>query len=246
MSSARNRFIPNNVAIPVINSNLFDSSTSGVLAVARLDTEDVLYGDSPLANGYRRLRANVYIDQTGMLEESARAENGGEYDADDSRSIHFVGLEDLGDGRVAVVGSMRLIYKSEDRPENLPIEDLFAADIKDFNIGLNSYEPSRFISRNENKRHAIQIRMGLLGASVSHAVHNNWGTCVAVVEPEVERLLRFSGAPITRITEPRLIEEYNDINIGVDIDIPTFAQVLGTPTLQRLFLQPHGVSFLEA
>ena len=62
MSSAANRFISNEQAIPVIETDIFRGNSDMPLAITRLNTEDVMSGGDPVALAYTQLRANVYIN----------------------------------------------------------------------------------------------------------------------------------------------------------------------------------------
>lgn len=236
-------FISNQEAIPVIETDIFEKNKGNPLAIARVRTEDVLSGDNPVALGYSQLRANVYIDQTGMLDSSYRREDGGEDDVDDGRSIHFVGLEDRGNGTAAVTAAMRLIYKSFEHSEALPIEELFAKELEGTSAPSGSFEVSRYISKNENRRHAILSKLAIIGSGLAHAVEHQWGPCFAVVEPPIESDLDRLGVPVVRIAEPRYIPEYNDINVGIEINLTEHTRRLGARVVKSLYIEDDAVRF---
>lgn len=246
MSSAANRFISNEQAIPVIETDIFRGNSDMPLAITRLNTEDVMSGGDPVALAYTQLRANVYINQTGMISPSNRQNDGGERDSDDPRSVHFASLENRGDGRAAVVGAIRLIHKTDASPENLPIEDLFFDPdngINEIVADTGSFEVSRYISINDNRRRARLTKVAVIGAGLAHAVESKWTPCFAVVEPCVERDLSRTGVPIGRITEPKLIEKYNDTNVAIEVYLDEYVRRLGKPAVSNMYLQEHGVRF---
>lgn len=235
VSSAHNKFISNQEAIPVIRTDIFDGDDNALLAIARVDTEDVIAGSHPIALGYSQLRANVYIDQTGMIDPIHRRPDGGEHDDDDLRSLHLVGLENLRDGAAAVIASMRLIQKSVDHPAKLPIEDLFAEEFSGRELGYGSFEVSRWIARHDNTRYQLLSKAAVTNTGLAHAVEHNWGPCFAIVEPRVARTVnRSTGGAVSQVTAPRLIAEYNDVNLGIHVDLPTFAAHVGVDALRRL------------
>lgn len=236
MSSASNTFISNLEASPIIRTDMFDDDDA-LLAVARVKPEDVISGDDPLALAYAQFRANVYIDQTGMLDRKFRRPDGGEHDDDDVRSLHLVGLENRGDNTAAVIAAMRLIRKGEDRSDELPIEEFFAGELDDLVIGNGSFEVSRWIARHDDKRYQLLARAAITNTGLAHAVRHDWGPCLAIVEPLVARSIsRSTGGAVTEIAPPRLVEKYNDINMGIQVDLTKFAAHVGAATLGRLYI----------
>ena len=241
MSSAHNMFISNKEAIPVIKTDIFEESDGMPLAITRVSTEDMLRGDNPIALGYAQLRANVYIDQTRMISESYRRADGGEDDADDLRSLHYVGLEDRGNGEAAVIASMRLIHQTDETP--LPINELFEDELRGKNVGPGAFEVSRYIAKSEIRRNSIMSKAAITGVGLSHAIENGWGPCLAVVESPIEADLARMGVPVERIADPKFIEEYNDTNVGIEIDLPEFANRIGHEALKTMYIEEGGVYF---
>lgn len=141
----------------------------------------------------------------------------------------------------AVVGAMRLIHKSETHPRSLPIEDFFDGEIGGLAADIGSLEVSRYILRSENKRHQALTRGAIMGVGLAHAVKHEWGPCVAVVAPEVARSIRRSGVPIREITQPKVIEKYKDVNVGIQIDVGKFRERVGKSTLNDMYIQDNGL-----
>lgn len=233
---------PSESIIPIISTDAFREQDDALLAIARVGAEDVIFGASPTAHGYSQLRANVYIDQTGFLTPAYRQPDGGEHDSDDMRSVHFVGLENRGNGTAAVVGAMRLIHKSETHPRPLPIEEFFDGEVGNLVDAPGSFEVSRYILSNPNRRRQALTKQAIMGVGLAHAVKHEWGPCVAVVSPDVARGIRQHGeVPITEITQPKVVEKYKDVNVGIQIDVGGFRQRVGEAAVGKMYLQDNGL-----
>lgn len=218
------------------------SDDDEALAVVRVKAEDVINGSDPIALAYSQFRANVYIDQTGMLDPSCRRPDGGEHDEDDLRSLHLVGVENRGDNTAAVVASMRLIYKSDSHSKPLPIEDFFDGEIDGLLVGKGSFEVSRWISRHDRRLYQHLVRAAITNTGLAHAVMHDWGPCLAVVEPQVARSInQATGGAVTEVTPPRLVEKYNDINMGIRVNLARFAAHVGAEALDRLYITQDNV-----
>ena len=192
-----------------------------------------------LFQAYLRLRANVYIDQTDMLEESYRQEDGTETDYDDVRSTHIVALENRL-SHVVVVASMRVIAKTTEHNGPLPLEDFF--DSHDLPVGSN--EISRYINRHDDRRHAAAIRNGLFLTALAHIHNSGLSPTVAVVEPELEERLAKLGVPIQRIGEPKFVEKCKETNLGLEIDTTAFAEQFGgSETVRAIDTSPGTFTY---
>ncbi len=235
-------YISNERAIPLVETDVFRDDDEALVAIKRLRPSEVVAADNPIALGYAQLRANVYIDQRHILDASHRRPDGGEHDDDDRRSVHYVGLENRGQGIAAVVGSMRLIEKSEVHPKPLPIEDFFGRELQGLEIGSGGFEVSRLISRNDIRRRQGMIRSALIGTGLAHAVANKWQPCLAVVEQDLEKILRLSGIPIRRATEPQVIEKYKSVNLGIEIDVEEFEHRMGRSIVDGMHLAEDAVN----
>lgn len=237
MSLFGQNYTSNEQVIPLIETDVFHDDDEALVAIKRLEPCEVIAGDNPIALGYAQLRANVYIDQRHILDAKHRRPDGGEHDNDDQRSVHYVGLENRGQGIAAVVGSMRLIEKSETHSGPLPIEGFFGIE-----MGRRGIEVSRFIARNDIRRRQSMIRSALMGTGLAHAVANEWHPCVAIVEQDLERMLALSGIPIRRATEPQAIKKYKSVNIGIEIDVREFECRMGRNLVDRMFLSEGDIN----
>lgn len=219
------QYISNTEAIPLTDSGVFDANVSSRFAVGVIGqgTEPSREHDSIFQN-YLRLRANVYIDQTRMLDASERRHDGTEIDGDDKRSTHIVGLENRA-GKTAVVASMRLIQKTELSNEQLPVEHYFGEEVS--NVPVNGLEISRYIVRHEERKHAAALRSALFMTALSHIVHHNLGPTYAIVEDKLANGLQKGGVPIRRLSDPRMLPKYDDLNLAINIDTNAFAEQVG-------------------
>lgn len=174
-----------------------------------------------LFRAYLKLRANVYIDQADLLDESYRRTDGTEIDQDDKRSSHIVALENRL-SHVAVVGSMRVIKKTEQDHLPLPYEQTFDQDVP-----LGSDEISRYINRIDDRRAAAEVRTGLFIAALALIHSRDMSPTVAIVEPVLEDRLQRGGVPLIRTAEPKMLEKYGDLNVGIAIDTAGLINSLG-------------------
>jgi len=233
MSSAENKFISNEEAVPVIDCDIFSSHEDSRFALGVLRPNDVMsYKPESLAQAYLRLRANVYVDQTGMLTNpEVKRLDGTELDKDDERSTHFIVVENRL-GKAAVFACGRMIEKT-DMDDPLPIETFFP-DAFTFPASLKTTEVSRFISRHDEPRHSMIAKKELMTAGLAHSLTNNLGPVLAVVEPKFERDLRLMRVPVKNIAQPRMVMEYNDENLGIEIDMIKLQQRLGEEAVKKM------------
>jgi len=241
MSSAANKFISNEEAVPVFDSDIFTGHEDSRFALAVLGPDEVVsYKPGSLAEAYLKLRANVYVDQTGMLEGEVKRNDGTELDADDERSTHFVVCENR-IGKAAVVACMRLIEKTDSR-DILPIEDFFP-DAFEVPAPTKSIEVSRFIVREDEAKLARLAKIELITAGLAHAVIHQLGPIYGVAEPMFERDLRLMRMPIRRIADPKLVPEYNDDNLGFEIDKAGLVQRIGEFAVKRMTIPEGSVGY---
>lgn len=223
-----NRLIPNSEATPVVETDVFNdfSSRRFALIAFGLGTRN---GD-PLFDSYLKLRANVYVYQTGMLKEDALRIDGTELDKDDYRSSHFLVLENR-IGSTAAVACMRAIEKSEHNPAPLPIEGFFPELFEDGPAIPLSVEVSRFISCLDEGSQQMVAILELFKSGLARLRKNKLGPVYGVVETELIESLVFFGAPPVRVAEPRYVKEYSDNNVGVEIDVGAISQQIGPDVL---------------
>ncbi len=245
MSSANKKYISPQEAIPIVKSDVFLNNDRDRYALSVIGAQDVLsYQPGSIAHGYLQLRANVYIDQTNMLEDSNRLPDGAELDDDDERSSHFVILENRGLGRVAVIACMRLIVKEIDKSANLPIEEFFPEAFSQ-EAPLKSAEVSRLISCHENAKIKRMANFAVMSAGVAYAIKNDLEPVYGVIEPILETFLKRVKLPITRIADPKNLEEYNDDNLGIEIDKFGFRKHLGEKAIDQMMIPAGSVLFLD-
>ncbi len=218
--------ITNSDVIPVVESRVFENNqsarfASGILAVA----DQPLPGLEQEYAGYFNLRRKVYVDQTGQLHESELQADGTDRDMDDTRSIAFGVIENrLHDQRI--VAATRLIIKGFDQDDNpkrpLPVEEFCPDVFGDNPAPTGSVEVSRMISRHERAGVQAVLKWQMYANLVSYITTHKLGPTFAVVEPWFERDLN-RAVPVKRIGEPRYVEHYLDVNVPLEVDVPTLS-----------------------
>lgn len=239
-----NRFIPNHEATPEFDSNIFNDFPEKRFALVCLGRNMGKEVDEDIFQNYLRLRANVYVYQTGMLPDVAVRQDGTESDKDDERSSHFVVVENRLLGRVAAVSAMRLIEKDMRNADNLPIEEFFPEGFRETSASpLGSVEVSRLISCIDDKPEQIRSLFELFKTGLARVNQEDLGPVYGVVEEELENSLAFLGAPPRRIAEPKHIEEYNDKNVGVEIDTVKMTELMGEEDLMSRDVTPGATHY---
>lgn len=245
MSSANKKYTSPAQTIPIVKSDIFLNQSNESLALCILSSEEVLsYKPESIAHGYLQLRANVYIDQTKMLNGNIRKIDNTESDEEDKRSMHFVILENYGEGRVAVIASMRLIIKSSEGDAPLPIEKFFPGSFVE-PAPPNCTEVSRLIACHNNSRVKRTATFSVMSAGVAYAVKTKLAPVFGIVEPLLEAYLHRTGFPIKRIAEPTIIGAYNDENLGIEIDKFGFRTRLGESTIDRMMISSGSHLFIS-
>jgi N-acyl-L-homoserine lactone synthetase len=227
--------VSNQEVIPLLkNETVFSGNPDARFALGFVSHDAQHASDlDELFRAYLKLRANVYIDQANLLDESYRHDDGTEVDDDDRRASHIVALENRL-SHVAIVGSMRVIKKSEQHASPLPYEQTFAQEVP---IGGN--EISRYINRIDDRHAAAEIRTGLFVAALALIHSQNMSPTVAIVEPVLENRLQRGGVPLIRSAEPQMIEKYGDLNVGITIDTAGLIETLGgSEALRNVNMDP--------
>jgi N-acyl-L-homoserine lactone synthetase len=216
--------IPNAEVIPVYESDIFADNPEARFAVGIIAVGSAVKpGLENEFDAYRRLRANVYVDQTHMVgRDHVEADGREKLDADDPRAVHF-GVFEQTSGGTRAVGSLRLIVKDEQDDRPLPIEDFFTEAFEGGPAPLGSVEASRYIARHEKGSTQRMLSGMILAAGVSYIRNHGLGPTYGTVEPKVERAFVHRGVPHTRIAEPVYVEEYNADNLGLEIAVNSFA-----------------------
>ena len=148
-----------------------------------------------------QLRADVYLDKAYISMDDID-ENGAEYDELDSRSEHFVAVDDDGE----VIGTIRVINRGTDN-RSLPSEEEFGVRLPE-----QSQEISRFIHRLDlAPTEGFMVSLALMRAA-HKATNGVSDTIYAVIEKKVYRQLNdYMGIKLTSLTEqPVRIEKYRD------------------------------------
>lgn len=242
MSSANSKFITHTDAVPILNSDVFCGHEEQRFAIGILCNDEIFsYEPNSIEEAYLKLRANVYIDQTGMLDQRVRRHDGTEIDEEDQRSIHFVVLENLMD-QVSVFACMRLIPKTPNQNSILPIEEFFPDEITE-SVPPNGVEVSRFIVRHNDRRQSMLAKIKLISAGLAYTFLKNLEPILGVVEPSFERDLRIMKIPTRRIAEPKFVAEYNDENLGIEIDKQGLRERLGETELKHMTLSTGSYIF---
>ncbi|SDQ36046.1 hypothetical protein SAMN04488565_2430 [Leucobacter chromiiresistens] len=211
------RSVTNHDVIPVIGSALFAEQPTARMCIGIIAENDV--PRPGLESEYRahfELRRNVYVDQTGQLDESEIQPDGTDRDADDARSITFAVFENHIDG-VRVVGVSRLIVRGDELP--LPVEEFCPDSFVDGDLSPRSVEVSRVIARHEHAVMQELVQWHLFAVMLAYEANHGLERTFAIIEPWLERHLRGTIA-ISRIGEPRYVEHYLDYNLPIEIDIP--------------------------
>jgi N-acyl-L-homoserine lactone synthetase len=174
---------------------------------------------------YLRLRANVYAGQMGFIGANHVRSDGTERDQDDDRSVHF-GLYEQDPAGARAIGSMRLIVKSDEAPEPLPVESFFPEVFADAPAPSHSVEVSRYIMRHETRPIQHRLSPPLFSRALAHVMTHNLGPLYGVIEPGLERALGMRGLPIERIATPRYVPKYATHNLGIVVHAEEFARQL--------------------
>lgn len=224
------------------------------LSPAEIIVEPVAYGLQPLPGhvatfaAYRSFRELVYVAEDGIID-LRDGEIATDFDQDDHRSIHLAAVERTDEGG-RVVGSMRLILSGVAAPiglENMGLEmsqDALPVEV-DFPDSIPAVinlretvvkcELSRYISRHESKSRKMMISAALHQAAVATVVENRIGPTYAIVENWLDRILRMSRVPLTKLSEPRWLEKYRSENYAVEIHMYELAMRIGSAR-QRVVL----------
>lgn len=214
-----NRHLTAGEVIPWFRSEIFRGHEDAQFAVGMLAEGGRTKYDEAM-RAYYKLRANVYVHQTQMLDFDHVDINGGERDEDDGRSIHMGIIENMGDEQ-RMVGSMRLIVKG-DQP--LPIE-LYFPEVFDGNPApSSSCEVSRFIARHEDHGTQDSFRAPLFMQALAEIICHNMGPTYGIIEPYLRRLLKAKRVKFQDLGEPVFLPAYNEINQPVVIDTEDLAR----------------------
>lgn len=238
--TVNNKFIQNIEATPLVETNVFDEDRSRRFALVAFGTG--VRENDELFSSYLKLRANVYVHQTGILSEGALRIDGTEMDEDDERSSHFLVLENKL-GAAAAVACIRLIEKSAEYPAPLPIETVFPEVFRDNEPGLNSVEVSRFISRLDSAAQQLSTISELFKSGLARINQENLGPVFAIVEEELEQSLKFMGAHPRRLADPLYVHRYNSSNVGIEMNTSAMTEAFGADEIQSMDVSDGSVRY---
>jgi N-acyl-L-homoserine lactone synthetase len=226
--SPRNLDISNQEVIPEVQSDLFVSHEESRFAVGIVAIgNDITPGLENEYQGYTLLRGNVYGKQQNFMPLDELNPDGTETDPDDARSVHFAIIENAV-SNPRVVGSMRLIIKSKEHNNALPIEEHYPESFEDGHSPLGSTEASRLIGRHEDLNLQRGLKWILFTAGVSYILDHDLGPVYGAVERSLARGLRMEGMPVTELAEPKFVEEFNSVKLPIRIDITGLARKMET------------------
>lgn len=238
--SINTQFIPNAEVTPLVETSIFDDKPEKRFALIAFGLG--LRDNDELFTSYLRLRANVYVHQTGFLSPDVLMSDGTETDQDDERSSHFLVVENKL-GAVAAVSCIRLIEKSKTAPAPLPIETFFPDVFADEQPELRTAEVSRFISRLDTARDQMMAISEMFKSSLARIDQEKLGPVYAIVEEDLERSLKFMGAPPSRLAEPHFVEKYNTYNVGVEIDTASMINRQGPKKISSMDVSDGAVRY---
>lgn len=219
---------PVDPVIPIAaGSDLFKNYNSslsavGIVAVGSMPTP----GREAEHEAYLRLRGNVYAHERHFMRVEDLNPDGTETDPDDPRAVHFALFENHAEGARAV-GAMRLILKSEEHSEPLPIEGHYP-DAFPEPAPLPSVEVSRLISRHESPRVQHSLKWPLFSAGVAWLLRHDIGTCFGAVEDHFEKRLNEDGVPVSTLADGHFVPEFNAVKKPIAIDLRGLTHHLAT------------------
>ncbi len=221
-------------AIQIVdNSDIFLNNPEDRFAIGVYSPNNIInYQQGSIEQAYLRLRAKVYIDQTGFLDDDHRRFDGTELDNDDERSVHLIAFENL-IGAVAVIGCMRLPQKTIENDSKLPVEEFFPEAFES-PAPIDAIEVSRLIVRHSRSGLSRVIKQQLMVTSLAYTVNEGLGPVYAVIEEPLRRDLSMLKVPIEVIAEPKYVEKYNTTNIGIKVDQFEFERRVGRELLDKI------------
>lgn len=232
--------------IPVIESKVFVDYPEIRFAIGEIAVNGtIINGYDNEFNGAAQLRANTYLD-SGFIKSDELDENGTELDQNDSRSAHFVVLERTPiESEARVVGNMRLVIKSPDNSDILPMEGYCPETFSDNPLSVNSVEVSRLIARHEDARVQNSLKLPLFIAGYKYVERNQLGPVYGLITPTLTRLLRMQHIPVSPMAEGKYIEAINATKQPVSINLPVLKKVIDAAGDQGVDVTEGGFSYLN-
>lgn len=234
MANSKTR-VRNADVTPEVHADVFAASPGSRFAVISLGRG---LQANPMYTAGLDLRTGVYTVQTGMLNKSD-LQYGVDIDDDDERSWTFLVVENRKPRPIAVA-YVRVIERmgADNRP--LPADELYGLD-----LGSDCVEVSRYIARLDNGADQALALRELLRSTVAYIrQHGVDDRVYAIVERPLERVLRIMGVGITRISEPIWLDEYQGVNVAVQLDpVVSAANLGGLAEIDVLDVSPGAIRF---
>jgi len=225
-----------------IETDLFDLQPNKRFGVGIFDSSSIVnYKPGSIEEAYLKFRANVYIDEAGILDNNEKRSDGTELDSDDERSAHIIAFENK-IGALAIIGCMRLLEKNENHYNPLPIE-IFFPEIFSDPLPIGSKESSRFIVSYKNIAMKSLIKRRILISSVAYTSLDTNNPVYAVVEDNLKRDLAIFGVPLEEIGPKKMIEKYHSINYPIKINQHEFANRLGKEAISQIDTDFGSISY---
>ncbi len=227
--------------IPIVESHIFED-TDAQLAIAEVKPDE-------LANmaefiGAAELRAKTYV-ANGFVKETELNDDGTELDADDERSIHYLVFERTAVRSLArVVGNMRLVMKTAENPNPLPVERFFPEYFQE-SAPNGSAEVSRLIARHEDARMQALIKWPMFIAGYKQVVESESGPVYGLMTPGLIRQLSSQHVPMSVLAEAEYIEEINATKQPVEIDLPALGRLISATGDYDINISGGGVSYVD-
>ena len=208
------------VEIPVFESDIFKDHPEAAFFVGALALKQEI-GDEGISlptayTAARQLRYRSYTHpRNNYISVDSRDEDSGEHDVNDARSVQIGVVENLTAGGLArLVGTARLIIKES--PEDLlPVEIDFPEVFADAPAPLLSGEDSRYVAEHEDSNVQHGIANALIRAKSGWMTINEHGPAYAMVEPHLLRTFQATRVPVNKISEFKMIPEYNNTKNAV-------------------------------
>lgn len=231
---------------PLIETTFFQLRPEASFWLGHIASGEEVYCQAE-RHGAGVLRANVYIDESHYLPESARQPDGTEYDADDARADHLVVIENntIMPNSRHVVGNTRLIHKRND-DDVLPIESMFPEAFSEEAAPVGSLEASRYIARHPDRPTQNAIALALVRAMTIRGHNQGHDYIYGVVEDHLMHQFTKIGLPFAALGEPKKVERYNTLNVPLRFDLAEILQTAAADTIGKrtmsLFFQSSGAN----
>lgn len=228
--------------IPIVESDIFKLNDESQFAIAQVTPKEL--SDMREFDGAARLRANTYLSE-GFVKPEELDENGTELDDDDIRSNHYLMFERTAvQSLVRVVGNLRLVTKTDEYSESLPVERYFPESFPEL-TPIGSVEVSRLIARHEDARVQSMLKWPMFIAGYKHVIGSDGGPVYGLMTRVLARQLSLQGVPLTSMAEPRYIEEINATKHPVEVDVPRLGRMVDATGDYGIDVLNNDVSYVD-